>query len=588
MVKIVKETIAQESMSFFVSDHEKGISNFKESMFLEEAYKEASKSFQQNNPTEVETLLNPKATDEERQQALNVLNKEVANQLGITEDQVKLVLDDNPDNKYKGFTSAENNNMYIVKNNQDNAKDEASSAFNEFSDHYDIYNHLGVDNTDKTYKDNRDKYSELFGNIGADWLDFTYTSSGKNSLSTVVNENRYTNSYLVQTNTDEYSKLDKNQGAFRKATAEESQILQGLIKGKSSDETYRLIAAACALIHCANGVPEYDSNYELLQQLQKAGESLTEEQGIIRKEASTIALNEMMDEEGNIYDDVVPAGYFTYTPGDSATDLFTRHNEGAMRIEGLASTASGGVGILTGYAMASGGVATCGLTVGLSCASIPVGVVIASLSGNHMYGGYQTFIGDYAGSNEGAIVLNSLQPHTGDLSNPLWDFAFNAGVNAIGAVGGLSTLKTGIWGTISKADDVGMGISSGKVGVLEDANYAQTTYRNAFSDDGITKYTNLAGKPINTVDDLANAIKNNAVRVADIPVEYIVRDGKILILNTRTSQALEKAGIPKSQWKGIDKTGDADAEKRLTDQLLRNKLDSSGISTVRQTGVKSQ
>jgi hypothetical protein len=36
-----------------------------------------------------------------------------------------------------------------------------------------------------------------------------------------VNENRYTNSYLVQTNTDEYNKLDKNQGAFRKLATEE-------------------------------------------------------------------------------------------------------------------------------------------------------------------------------------------------------------------------------------------------------------------------------------------------------------------------------------------------------------------------------
>jgi hypothetical protein len=246
----------------------------------------------------------------------------------------------------------------------------------------------------------------------------------------------------------EYQGLDLEQGDFRRATARESQILQGLKEGKSSEEIYRLTAAACALIHCANGVPEYDPNYALLQQLQKDGESFTEEQKTIRQESSRIALNEITDENGNIYDDAMIAQYFSHTPGDSAAELITRHDEGVTRIEGLASTASGGVGILAGYAMASGGVATCGLTVGLSCASIPVGVGIAALSGNHMSNGYQTFIGDYAGSNEGAIVLNSLQPHTGDLPNPLGGFAFNMGANALGIVGGASALNS-IWGAES-------------------------------------------------------------------------------------------------------------------------------------------
>jgi hypothetical protein len=135
---------------------------------------------------------------------------------------------------------------------------------------------------------------------------------------------------------------------------------------------------------------------------------------------------------------------------------------------------------------------------------------------------------------------------------------------------------------------LGTVVKGGEKVVLENANYAQTTYRNTFSIDGAGIYTNLAGKPINTIDDLAIAIKNNVVKVEDIPVEYIVRDGKTLILNTRTSQALEKAEIPRSQWKAVDKTGDIEAEIRLNTQLQRNNLDSDGVSTVRQTGGKSQ
>ena len=48
------------------------------------------------------------------------------------------------------------------------------------------------------------------------------------------------------------------------------------------------------------------------------------------------------------------------------------------------------------------------------------------------------------------------------------------------------------------------------------------------------------------MDDLAQAIKNKDVPVSDLPVEYINRDGNVLIQNTRTSQALTVAGVPRS------------------------------------------
>lgn len=60
--------------------------------------------------------------------------------------------------------------------------------------------------------------------------------------------------------------------------------------------------------------------------------------------------------------------------------------------------------------------------------------------------------------------------------------------------------------------------------------------------------------------------------------------GGALILNTRSAQALEEAGVPRSQWSVSDMTGDAGAEDRLSGQLTRNGLDSRGTSTVRRTG----
>lgn len=121
-------------------------------------------------------------------------------------------------------------------------------------------------------------------------------------------------------------------------------------------------------------------------------------------------------------------------------------------------------------------------------------------------------------------------------------------------------------------------------GILDNANYAQKTYSNIFSAEGRKIYSDLAGEPINTIDDLVSAINSGKVNVADLPVEYIVRDGNILILNTRTSQALTQAGIPRSQWKAIDRTGEALFEELLDGQLFRNKLTSEGTSTVRPSG----
>jgi len=126
----------------------------------------------------------------------------------------------------------------------------------------------------------------------------------------------------------------------------------------------------------------------------------------------------------------------------------------------------------------------------------------------------------------------------------------------------------------------------GKSSVLDNANYAQKTYGNRFSEKGIQKYTELAGEPVNTIDDLVSAINTGKINVSDLPVEYIVRDGNTLILNTRTSQALTQAGIPRSQWNAINRTGNTVFEDMLDGQLSRNKLTSEGIATVRPSGGK--
>ena len=80
--------------------------------------------------------------------------------------------------------------------------------------------------------------------------------------------------------------------------------------------------------------------------------------------------------------------------------------------------------------------------------------------------------------------------------------------------------------------------------MLANANFAQRTFSQAFSSEGA-----FAGQ---TVDDVAAALRSGQMSSADVPIQYIVRDGTTLILNTRSAQALEQAGIPRAQWNAVD------------------------------------
>jgi len=111
---------------------------------------------------------------------------------------------------------------------------------------------------------------------------------------------------------------------------------------------------------------------------------------------------------------------------------------------------------------------------------------------------------------------------------------------------------------------------------IENANFAQTTYSNSFSAGGRF--------PNETIDDVATALSTGTLSPGDVPIQVIVRDGQTLILNTRSAQALIRAGVPRSEWVIEDMTGDARAEGRLNTQLRNNGLTSAGTPIARATG----
>jgi len=119
---------------------------------------------------------------------------------------------------------------------------------------------------------------------------------------------------------------------------------------------------------------------------------------------------------------------------------------------------------------------------------------------------------------------------------------------------------------------IGPAIRQAPASLLEGANFSQKDYSPAFHAKG-----HFAGW---TVDSVADGLRSGTIRPADVAVNYIIRDGNKLILNTRSATALEKAGIPRSQWNAADRTGDSEWEGRLDDQLRKNALSSQGTPIV--------
>lgn len=113
------------------------------------------------------------------------------------------------------------------------------------------------------------------------------------------------------------------------------------------------------------------------------------------------------------------------------------------------------------------------------------------------------------------------------------------------------------------------GVAANTAGAdIAGARFAQSSYSEMFSSGG-----RFAGQ---SIDDVAGSLRSGALSPKDVPIDVIVRDGNSLILNTRSSQALIRAGFPRSSWNVIDRTGQAAYEARLSGQLGRNGLTSYG------------
>ena len=110
-------------------------------------------------------------------------------------------------------------------------------------------------------------------------------------------------------------------------------------------------------------------------------------------------------------------------------------------------------------------------------------------------------------------------------------------------------------------------------GLTDKANWAQRKYGQTFSKKG-----NFKKRPVKYV---VADLKAGILKATDLPIQIIRRGENILMLNTRSSQALTLADIPRSEWIVKDVTGNRNFERRLNAQLRISEVDEKGVSSLR-------
>ena len=226
----------------------------------------------------------------------------------------------------------------------------------------------------------------------------------------------------------------------------EAQKLAAAKAGKTVEEKRRLDAAACALVRCADGIPDSDPNWIKLNDMQRQGDTYSAEKAILQK-----------------------TGEFVYEPLDSIRDGLTRNGEAVTRVGGAINMGAGAVGVVGGGVIATGGAVSCAETLGLGCLAVPIGAGIAGVSNQQMQQGNSAFSGPYQ-SGEGQRVLDSfnLATYPGE-RDPLMLIGIDAAKLGLAYLGGKYIPKA-----LAKAEGLGTGGANGGVGALADVQATLT------------------------------------------------------------------------------------------------------------------
>lgn len=334
------------------------------------------------------------------------------------------------------------------------------------------------------------------------------------------------------------------------------------LSGGDKNKEARLKAAACALVKCSAEFAEGSADYVKAQALEQLGNSdaYASERTLLASQSG----NQLIYAMGSYASASLPM--FGYSVSDQTGDALSHYGVGT-RLGGLAQTTGGEL-------QALGGIAMC--TTGVACLA---GSYLAASGIDTANAGANSFLSGISQKTSGAYLLEGLgvSPEYSEGIYGLTQVGA-AGISGVGKAAATVEIGTKVAGTSANSEK----------GALIGANFAQNRIKadRSFSEEGQRVYTELAGRPIKTVDDLAEALKTGVVKPEQLPIDYVDINGNRLILNTRTSTALEQASIPRSHWFGRNQTGvEAYPGKTFNDlaadQLKNNKLPPSGAEQLK-------
>ncbi|HDR9104764.1 TPA: hemagglutinin repeat-containing protein [Burkholderia vietnamiensis] len=185
----------------------------------------------------------------------------------------------------------------------------------------------------------------------------------------------------------------------RRLHESEAQKLQQLQKNQTPEEQYRLAAAECSLVHCADNIPDSDRDKAVLQKMQNDGAQFTYEQGVLKK-----------------------AGAFDgYGKLDLLSDAYDRNqvsNRLVGAVQGVGSTAAG-IGAATG-----------GCYTLVACIA---GAAVAGVSFDYAKAGFTQLVNGNPTLTYGELALQSLGMSRGGAALAYAGLGLGAAIGSVAA-----------------------------------------------------------------------------------------------------------------------------------------------------------
>ena len=203
---------------------------------------------------------------------------------------------------------------------------------------------------------------------------------------------------------------------------DEQKTLAQLQQGQSPQEQYRLAAAACALTHCAAGVPANNPEKAALEALQAAGQHYPTEQALLTKN-----------------------GLFGYTLQNEVSDWASRDQVGTRAI-GAFQGVAGAAGAVTG-----GGIIAAGCETGAACVA---GFILAATSADYFQAGYRQMVSGSYTPTLGQQVLTDLglSPTTAAWTYAIMSLGAEVGAAASLGAGAGAGAEEGAAGSVVRWD----------------------------------------------------------------------------------------------------------------------------------------